>query len=92
MPISQPSPIFGVVLDPSGKPVPNARVSFTRGPVALPDIAAVSDPNGRFSLTAPAPGAYSILVNAAGFEMKEVDATVAGQDSKSLTVQLAPSK
>ena len=55
-----PSVISGVVRSPDGKPVANARVYFTSGPVPLPDIAAVTDKSGSFSLTAPAPGEYVV--------------------------------
>ncbi len=57
---TSPSVISGVVRSPDGKPVSNARVYFTSGPVALPDIAAITDKKGRFSITAPAPGEYVI--------------------------------
>jgi uncharacterized GH25 family protein len=55
-----PSVISGVVKTSDGKPLANARVYFKSGPVPLPDIAAVTDSNGAFSLTAPAPGEYVI--------------------------------
>ena len=54
------SVISGIVRGPNGTPIPNARVYFTSGPVPLPEIAAMTDSNGEFSLTAPAPGEYVI--------------------------------
>lgn len=54
------SVISGVVRGPDGTPIPNARVYFTSGPVPLPEIAAMTDSSGEFSLTAPAPGEYVI--------------------------------
>ena len=56
--------ITGVVHDASGVPVPGAHVLFTDGPQPLPDIAAVTNTEGRFSLTAPAPGEYALLCRA----------------------------
>ena len=55
-----PSVISGVVKRADGKPLANARVYFKSGPVPLPDIAAVTDSSGTFSLTAPAPGEYVV--------------------------------
>jgi hypothetical protein len=55
-----PSVVSGVVRGPDGKPLSNARVYFTAGPVPLPEIAALTDASGAFSLTAPAPGEYVI--------------------------------
>ncbi|MDG4865864.1 carboxypeptidase-like regulatory domain-containing protein, partial [Streptomyces sp. T-3] len=56
--------ITGVVRDASGAPVAGAHVLFTAGPVALPDIAALTDGGGGFSLAAPVPGEYRILCRA----------------------------
>ncbi|MEV0115792.1 carboxypeptidase-like regulatory domain-containing protein [Streptomyces sp. NPDC050844] len=56
--------ITGVVRDASGAPVAGAHVLFTDGPRPLPDIAAVTDTEGRFFLTAPAAGAYTLTCRA----------------------------
>lgn len=48
--------------DAAGRPVALARVSFTSAPVPLPDVAALTDAAGRFTLTAPRPGRYEISV------------------------------
>ena len=82
------SVIYGVVRDPSGKPVADARVSFTKGPVSLPDTAALTDDNGSFSLSAPAPGAYTIVVNADGFAPKSATVKVSGGGKTDLDVRL----
>ncbi|MGW5737704.1 carboxypeptidase-like regulatory domain-containing protein, partial [Streptomyces sp. NPDC055261] len=52
--------ITGTVRDASGAPVPGAHVLFTQGPQPLPDIAAVTDAEGRFSLIAPTAGQYTL--------------------------------
>jgi len=59
--------ISGVVSDASGRPVPQARVYFIDGPASLPDIAALTDSTGTFSLSAPVAGTYSIECQANGF-------------------------
>ncbi|WP_394437026.1 carboxypeptidase-like regulatory domain-containing protein [Streptomyces sp. SGAir0957] len=56
--------ITGVVRDASGAPVAGARVLFTDGPGPLPDIAALTDAGGRFSLGAPSPGTYTLMCRA----------------------------
>ncbi len=53
--------IRGRVQDRAG-PVADAAVSFAGGPVDLPDIAALTGPDGTFALNAPAPGAYEVVV------------------------------
>ena len=52
--------IAGKVVDENGKPVGGARVMFTRSPVALPDIAAMTAEDGTFTLSAPVNGTYEI--------------------------------
>ena len=52
--------ISGAVVDEQGRPVHGARVYVVQGPVPVPDIAAVTDPGGRFDLAAPVPGAYTV--------------------------------
>ena len=61
-----PSEITGAVVDAEGRRVAEARVYFIEGPVPLPDISALTDANGRFSLSAPAPGTYRLGVSAEG--------------------------
>ena len=63
-----PGIVAGVVTDRNGKPVPAARVSFAAGPVALPDVAALTDSRGAFTLSAPAPGNYTVHCVADGYE------------------------
>lgn len=52
--------ILGRVRSPDGAPVAQARIAIGDAPVPLPDIAALSDDDGRFVMTAPAPGSYEI--------------------------------
>lgn len=57
--------IQGVVADPSGQPVPGAVVMLAAAPVPVPDIAALTDVEGRFSITVPVQGAYRLLIRGA---------------------------
>lgn len=56
----QPGTISGVVMNAQGRPVEQARIYFVDGPVPLPEIAALTNSDGAFTLTAPMPGAYQI--------------------------------
>lgn len=56
--------ITGFVRDASGTPVTGANVLFTAGPQPLPDIAALTDAEGRFSLIAPTAGQYTLTCRA----------------------------
>lgn len=49
-------------------PVSEARVFFATAPVPLPDIATLTDEDGRFSLYAPAPGMYQLVCHADGLD------------------------
>ena len=56
--------------------MPAARVSFVAGPTALPDIAALTDIRGAFTLSAPVPGAYTIQCVADGYAPKAIQVSV----------------
>jgi hypothetical protein len=73
-----PSVISGIVRDLKGRPVAQARVYFTAGPVPLPDIAALTDSAGSFSLSAPTAGSYTIECTADGFAPAATTVTVSG--------------
>lgn len=70
------SVIYGMVCDPKGQPVVEARVYFIDGPVPLPDIAVLTDSSGKFSLSAPAAGTYHIGCTADGFASTTVTVNV----------------
>jgi hypothetical protein len=61
-----PATIAGRVVDKNGQPVAGARVYLERAPVAVPDIAQLTGRDGRFSMTAPAPGLYRVAVTIHG--------------------------
>ncbi len=56
--------ISGVVRDEHSNPVPGASVYVVDAPAALPDIALLTDGDGRFALSAPVAGRYTIEANA----------------------------
>jgi hypothetical protein len=57
--------LSGTVTDPQSRPVARATVALFSGAVKI--AAAETDAGGRFQVTAPARGAYKILVTARGF-------------------------
>jgi hypothetical protein len=91
MPRAQPE-ITGAVVDAQGNPIAEARVYFVEGPVALPDISALTDADGRFALSVPAPGTYRLGVSAegaAGVVQETAEVEAAEEKSADLEVRLA---
>jgi hypothetical protein len=80
--------ISGIVRDSRGNPVAQARVYFTGGPEPWPDIAALTDNNGTFSLSAPSPGTYTIECVAEGFAPVVATVTVTGDQEVRLDITL----
>ena len=85
---NQPSVIFGTVRDPDGNPVAAARVYFTDSPFAMPDIAALTDERGKFSLSVPADGTYGLGCNADGFDPQSATVSVAGEPKIEIDIKL----
>ncbi|HEY5786626.1 MAG TPA: carboxypeptidase-like regulatory domain-containing protein [Microlunatus sp.] len=54
--------INGLVADPSGHPVSGAVVLVVESPQPVPDIAALTGEDGRFSIVVPVPGDYRLVV------------------------------
>lgn len=79
--------IHGAVTDPSGQPVPGAVVMVAAAPVPVPDIAALTDAEGRFSIIVPAPGSYRLLVRGAHASSEILVAC--GEEDRELAVRLA---
>lgn len=82
-----PIAVSGSVLDERGKAIGEARVSFASAPVAVPDIAALTDERGAFTLSAPIPGRYTLAVAADGFAAANAEVTL-GKTAATLIVRL----
>ena len=54
--------IYGQVFDPLGRPVGEASVYVVSAPVRMPDIAQLTDGQGKFIFSAPVPGLYILGV------------------------------
>lgn len=82
--------ISGVVRDSQGNAVPQARIAFASSPVPVPDVAALTDSSGAYSLAAPAPGTYVIECFADGFAPASVSVVVGSQPPARADLHLAP--
>jgi len=80
--------ISGFVRDARGQPVADARVYFRSGPEPLPDIAALTNDAGEFSLSVPAAGTYVLEVSADGFAPETTTAAVEGRKSEAMIIRL----
>jgi glycine/D-amino acid oxidase-like deaminating enzyme len=70
------SQIRGRVVDVHGRPVAGAAIYVESAPVALPDIAAMTDDDGGFTLAVPVSGRYRIGANADPHGRTSVDVDV----------------
>lgn len=86
----EPALITGLVSGSGGQPIAGARVLFASGPGALPDIAALTDGTGRFTLAAPWPGDYTLEVVADGFHSRRVSTSLGTRETRELNVELQP--
>ena len=82
--------IHGRVVDREGAPVEWASAWLVAGPAPFPDIAALTDADGRFTLTASAPGIYRVGCRAESDPPVEVPVDV-GADDVEVTITLRSS-
>lgn len=82
------SVVAGRVIGADDQPVAGASVMFTQGPVAIPDIAQITDAHGAFALAAPTEGTYRLLVNAPGFPSVEHSVEVTENSKPSIEIAL----
>ena len=74
--------ISGTVLSASGQPVAQARIYVLAAPGAVPDVALLTDADGRFELGALQPGAYEIGANTDGLGSGQVAVRVERADAR----------
>ena len=80
--------ITGRVRRRDGGAIAGARVYFVAGPGPLPDVAALTDSSGKFSLAAPYEGAYTIGCASDDFASSTASVTVTGRSETSIEVVL----
>lgn len=79
--------ISGQVLDPEGRPIGGAAVYIVASPVSMPDIAQLTDDEGRFTLSAPAPGRYTVGARSDRWGAAQAEVEVAGEGPASVKVR-----
>lgn len=84
------SVIRGTVRDQEGAPIAGARVFYEAAPVAVPDVAILTDGRGRFALAAPVSGDYQLRCVADGYAPARVMAPVGQMGEVALEVRLSP--
>ena len=71
--------------------MPHARVHLASGPVPVPDIAALTNAEGQFTITVPAAGTYEIVSTADGYAPASVTVEVDGGQERPLDLWMDPS-
>jgi predicted Zn-dependent protease len=86
--------ITGRVLDPAGKPVPDAQVSATRrGDATAEKFSAKTDEKGEYSINNLAAGVWIVRGEKEGVGAKEVDANIAeGARTTTVDITIEPPK
>lgn len=83
-----PLQVAGTVLDSAGRPAGGATVMWVQGPVALPDVALLTQADGRFVMSAPVAGHYTLVCrrDPGGLARMEIDV---GSQGARVTVRLS---
>jgi hypothetical protein len=89
---TEPIVVAGVVRGPGGQQLPLARVFIAKGPVPVPDIAALTDAEGRFTLSLPATGSYEVACVAEGYAPWSAIVEVGDQQELRLELRLIPDR
>ena len=85
---TKPIVVAGVVRGPDGQQLPLARVFIARSPVPVPDVAALTDAEGRFTLSLPATGSYEVACVAEGYAPSSAIVEVADEQELRLELRL----
>lgn len=84
--------IRGQVLDPEGRPVAGAAVYVVSAPAAMPDIAQLTDGDGRFVLGAPLPGRYALGARSDVLGQAQAEVEVSGEEPAAVEVRFGRPK
>jgi outer membrane cobalamin receptor len=85
-PAARAGTLAGTVLDPSGRPVPQAQVTLLRSLVVLDQLQ--TDSQGTFKFTGLANGKYQLSASATGLASPQVEIEVIGTASQTLDLHL----
>ena len=75
-----------------GSAIAGARIYFIAAPGPVPDIAALSDDTGAFSLSVPYLGLYTIGCSAEGYVSETIEVPVIGSSGTSIEFVMKPPK
>ena len=81
--------LTGRILDSNGRPVAGASVFLIAAPVAMPDIAQLSNAEGVFDLEAPSAGRYTIGAAAPGGGEGRITIDVGEGDAGPVEIRIA---
>ncbi len=84
--------VQGQVLDSLGTPQVVSSVFIVSAPQSMPDIAQLTDEQGRFTLTVPVPGHYVIGVRSESGVSTQVEFVVTDEKSVPVEVRLESAK
>jgi len=84
--------LHGRVVDRKGEPVNAAVVYIASAPVSLPDIGALTDEDGRFSIFAPVPGLYTLGARSERWGVTQAEIAVGEEADLQVTIQIGLSK
>jgi hypothetical protein len=74
--------VVGTVLDRAGRPAGGATVMWVQGPVALPDMALLTQADGSFVMSAPVAGRYTLVCRRDPDGVARVDVNVGPQGAR----------
>jgi protocatechuate 3,4-dioxygenase beta subunit len=80
--------IQGCVIDPQSHPVAEAAVYIVSSPVSMPDTAQLTDEQGRFTISVPVPGRYTVGVRSEGGDAVQTEVEIKGEEPVSIEVQI----
>jgi hypothetical protein len=80
--------ITGIVTDDAGQPLAEAAVAIAAAPGPVPDIAALTGPDGRFAIAAPEPGQYIFVATAPDQRTGRVSVHVGAEGAAGADVEI----
>jgi hypothetical protein len=81
--------IHGQVIDAQGAPLAEVPVYFIAAPMPMPDISLLTDEEGRFTLSAPVAGHYTLGARADNGQSAQAEVEVSSTEPVSVTIQFS---
>ena len=80
--------LHGKIVDPNGKPVAEATVYFISAPVAMPDVAQLTDTNGQITMSVGVAGKYVIGASADEWGSGQTSIEIGEDETLEISVRL----